>query len=155
MKPHLKTCLLMCLLSASAAAQGAFKVSVARMFDRTAADVSYTLFSTVATGEEMDGMTVRIRVSAGLGIVRWDDDHNGEGRLHADVSMGGKSEYFSIGPFVTSGANGGPALGIRCSFGWQSRNGLFVACYWEYAQGLLFLQRGGRAGLGVQTGFSF
>jgi len=155
MKPRLKTCLLMCLLPASAAAQGAFKVSVARMFDRTAADVSYTLFSTVTADKDM---TVRIRVSAGLGIVRWDDDHNGEGRLHADVSMGGKSKYFSIGTFVTSGANGGPAFGIRCSFGWQSQDGLFVAGYWEYTQGLLlglFSQRGGRAGIGVQAGFSF
>jgi len=141
MKSHLKTCLLMCLLPASAVAQGAFKVSAARMFDRTAADVSYRLFSTVTSDEDM---TVRIKVSAGLGIVRWDNDHNGEGRLHADVSMGGKSMYFSNGPFITSGASGGPAAGIRCSFGWQSQDGLFVAGYWEYTQGLLILGRGGR-----------
>ncbi|MDR2562131.1 MAG: hypothetical protein LBC63_10230 [Holophagales bacterium] len=153
MKPHLKTCLLMCLLPACAAAQGTYKVSVARMFDRTAADVSYKLFSTVTHDNDTH---INIHVSCGLGVVRWDNDHNGEGRLHADVSFGMGTKFFSIGSFITSGANGDPALGIRCSYGWQSRNGLFVAGYWEYAQGLfLFLGRGGRAGIGVQAGFVF
>jgi hypothetical protein len=153
MKSQLITCLLVCLLPESAAAQGTYKVSVARMFDRTAADVSYKLFSTVT---DNDYTHVDVHVSCGLGVVRWDNDHNGEGRLHADVSIGIKTKFFSIGPFITSGASGGPALGVRSSFGWQSRRGgLFAAAYWEYAQGLLIWQRGGRAGIGIQAGFSF
>jgi len=126
------------------------------MFDRTAADVSYRFFSTIASGDDQDIQNIQIRVTGGLGVVRWDTDHNGEGRIHADVSFGFGAKFFSIGPFVTSGATGGPALGIRSSFGWQTRRGgLFAAGYWEYAQGLLFLKRGGRAGIGVQAGFGF
>jgi hypothetical protein len=139
------------LLQTSAAANDTFKVSVARMFGRTAADLSYIFFGTVARDGKNE---IGIHVSGGLGIVRWDNDHNGEGRIYADACMGGKTMQFSIGSFVTSGANGGPALGIRTSVGCHFRHKLFTAGYWEYAAGLPFM-RGSRAGIGLQAGFSF
>ena len=138
------------LLSAYAFAIDKYRISVARMFDRTSADLSYKFFGTITKDKEN---LVDISITSGLGIVVWDYDRN-EGRLHADLNMGINSVYFSIGPFVTSGGMG-TAAGLRTACGYNFRSRTFVSGYWELAAGLPFSHRGVRAGIGVQAGFSF
>jgi len=143
---------LICLLPPRAFANDEIKVSVARMSGRTAVDASLIFYGTVM---HQGSQHIGVHITAGLGIVRWDSDRDGEGRIHADASIGGENVFFSIGPFVTSGASGGPALGARSSLGYHFRHKLFLAGYWEYAQGLPSSKRGGRAGAGLLAGFSF
>jgi hypothetical protein len=122
------------------------------MNHRTAADLSLNLFHTY-TREKKD--TVNIDISAGIGGLRWDDDHNGEGRIHADASFGINSVYFSFGGFVTCGNEGGPALGIRTTGGYFFPSRLYIGGYWEFAAALPFTSRGSRGGIGIQAGFNF
>ena len=144
------------LLSVSAFAMDRYQISVARMFDRTTADLSHNFFITgVKDRDEFGrGRTFAIVFSAGIGAVRWDNAHNSEGRLHADASITVISVHFSVGPFITSGAVG-PALGIRTALGYKSPRSLFVSGYWEVAAGLPGTERGTRAGVGIQVGIGF
>jgi hypothetical protein len=122
------------------------------MNHRTAADLSLNLFHTYAR-EKKD--TVNIDISAGIGGLRWDDDHNGESRIHADASFGINSVYFSFGTFVTCGNEGGPALGIRTTGGYFFPNRLYIGGYWEFAAKLPGTSRASRGGIGIQAGFNF
>ena len=140
------------LLSVNAFAGDRHQISIARMLDRTTADVSYNFFTTRIQNE--DAPLIAIVFSAGIGAVRWDNAHNSEGRLHADASITMGSVHFSIGPFITSGAVG-PALGIRTALGYKSPRSLFVGGYWEVAAGLPGTERGTRAGVGIQVGIGF
>lgn len=141
---------LVCLCSTYAFAIDKYRISVARMFGRSTADLSYFFFRTKAKDNKD---FVDISITGGLGIVVWDYDSN-EGRLHADWNMGINSVYFSIGPFITSGAMGA-AAGLRTACGYQFRGNAFIGGYWEVAAGLPFSNRGTRAGIGLQAGFSF
>jgi hypothetical protein len=151
MKKYIIACL-SCILPTSALAAEKYKISAVRMFDRMAADVSCSLFRFKV--KEPD-VSLIFNFYVGLGAVRWDDDRNGEGRVHADASTQLNSVYFSVGTFLTSGATGDPALGIRSTLGYQFHQRAFVGGYWEFAAGLPSTSRASRAGIGIQAGFTF
>ena len=142
----------LCLLSVNAFGGDRYQISVARMPERATADVSYNLF---ATRVKAHAVSIATALSAGIGAVRWDNDRNGEGRLHVDASLSINRVHFSIGPFVTSGKRiDQAALGLRTALGYKSRNSIFVGGYWEVTAGLP-AERGTRAGGGIQVGIGF
>ena len=143
---------LACLLCSGVMADENLKITGTRMNGRTSADISYKFFYTLARN---NNQSVKIEFTAGLGHVWWDGDERDEGRLHADVSLGINSFYWSIGPILTSGTKGGVAAGLRTMIGYQFRSRVFAGAYWEFVAGLPFSDRGSRSGIGIQAGFSF
>jgi hypothetical protein len=148
----LSTVMVICLTSAELIAADKYQIAVARMSDRTIADMSFkpTFFTA-----KRDGYIVNFDFSTGIGAVKWDHDPNYEGRVHLDGTMGINSWYFTVGSFVTYGRNRGAALGIRTGLGRQSHHGLFIGGYWEFTAPLPGAERNSRAGLGVQAGYRF
>jgi hypothetical protein len=141
-----------CLISAKLSAADKYQIAVARMSDRTIADIS---FKPTALKIKSDGYLFGFDFSTGLGAVKWDHDTDFEGRVHLDATMGINSWYYSIGSFLTYSRHLGAALGLRTALGRQSRHGLFIGGYWEFTAPLPGAERNSRAGLGVQAGYRF